>query len=134
MPFAREMDADIGQDLRAGSCSAPLIGHVLQILQRLHRVLRRLRDQVVIDAVLRVQEESRRGLKAAAERDQQAAGDIALREAGLRGLGAVDGDVELRADRSSAECGGRRGPAPAAAASEAGRRLRGCLRCRVPSI
>ena len=56
---------------------------IAQVLQGLHVVLRRLRDHVVADAVLRAQPESRLRLKAAAERDQQALRHVVLRVAAL---------------------------------------------------
>src|SRR5207244_8319256 len=57
---------------------------------------RGLGGEVVADAVLPVQEERRRGLEAAAQRDEQAAGEVPGGEAALSGLRAVDGDIELR--------------------------------------
>ena len=68
----------------------------MQILKRLNGVLRRLLHQVVVHAVLPVQEERGRDLKTSAQRNQQAVGDIARRVAALRGFGAVDRDVKLR--------------------------------------
>src|SRR6266852_8690354 len=70
--------------------------HALDILQRLDGILRRLSNQVILDAVLPIQEEIWRSLKAAAQRDQQAIGDVARREAALHCLGAVDLDVKSR--------------------------------------
>ena len=58
-------------------------GNALQIGKRVHRVLRGLRDDVVVVVVLPIQEVHRRRLVAAAERVQHAGGNIALRKAGL---------------------------------------------------
>ena len=68
--------------------------NVFEIAQRGHGVLRRLRHHAVAHSVLRIEPERRRGLKAAAQRDQQAVGDIELREAALHGLGAIHVDVD----------------------------------------
>ena len=68
----------------------------MDILQRLDDVLRRLSNQVILHAVLPVQKEIWRGLKAAAQRDQQTIGDVARRESALRCLRAVDLDVKSR--------------------------------------
>src|SRR2546422_2722204 len=69
---------------------------VLDVVQRLDPVLRGLGREVVVDPVLPVQEEGRRGLEAAAQGDEQAAGEVPRGESGLSRLRAVDGDVELR--------------------------------------
>ena len=50
---------------------------------------------LVADAGRRIQPEARRGLAAAAQRDQQVVGDVALREAGLRRARAVDVDCSV---------------------------------------
>ena len=55
-----------------------------------------MRRDRVADAGRGVQPERRRRLAAAAERDQQVAGHLALREAGLRRQRAVDVQVQLR--------------------------------------
>src|SRR5258708_11366566 len=70
--------------------------HAWDILQRLDGILRRLSNQVILHAVLPVQEEIWRSLKAAAQRDQQTIGDVARREPALCGLGAVYLDVKSR--------------------------------------
>ena len=49
---------------------------------------------VIFDAVVPIQEEGRRGLEAAAQRHQQATGDVPCGEAAPGGLGAVHGDIE----------------------------------------
>ena len=69
---------------------------VVQILQRVQPVLRRLGRDGVADAGLRIQPEGRRRLAAAAERDQQVVGDVALGEPASCALGAIDVDVQLR--------------------------------------
>ena len=58
-------------------------------------VLRRLRRDVVADAGGGVEPERRRGLKTAAQRDQQVLRHVALREADLLGLGAVHVEMQL---------------------------------------
>ncbi len=93
--FLRARDrGDIGQHVgprggRAGDRD------VLQILQRLHVVLRRLGGQVVVDAVGGIQEEHRRRLEAAAQRVEHAGRHIAFGEAALLRLGAVHIDLEI---------------------------------------
>jgi hypothetical protein len=52
-------------------------------------ILRILGDHLVLHAVLPVQEKGRGGLKTAAQGDQKAVGNIAIRVAALRGLGSV---------------------------------------------
>src|SRR6202042_1812865 len=87
--------SDISQNFRT-SHGRRADRHALEILQRLDGVLGRLSNQVILDAVLPVQEEIWRSLKAAAQRDQQTIGDVARREAALRCLRAVDLDVKSR--------------------------------------
>ena len=95
--LARPRDGGhVGQDAGPGGRGGAGDRDVLQVVQGLDAVLRRLGGEVVVDAVLPVQEEGRRRLEAAAQRHQQAAGEVAGREAALGGLRAVDGDVELR--------------------------------------
>ena len=67
-----------------------------EIGQRLQRILRRLRGDVVADAILWIEPEGRTGLVAAAGRDQQAAGDIPLCQADVLGLGAIHIDEKVR--------------------------------------
>src|SRR6202166_2281768 len=69
---------------------------VLEVLQRLNRILRSLSYQVVAHTVIPIQEEHRGDLETTAERIQQATGYIALSVATLGGLGAVHGHIELR--------------------------------------
>src|SRR5579883_2587242 len=61
-----------------------------QGIERIDAVLRRLHADVVVHAVGPVQPEVRRHRAAATERDQHAAGYVALRESHFGGLGAVD--------------------------------------------
>ena len=68
-------------------------GSVLEILRGLNSVLRCLGDQVVIHAILPVEEEHRRNLKTSTQRVQDAGGNIALGEAALSRLGAVHVNV-----------------------------------------
>ncbi len=68
----------------------------MQILTGLDIVLGRLRNQIVGNAIPGIEVEHRVDLDAAAERDQHAVGDVVLGKSGLRGLGAVDIDVEFR--------------------------------------
>ncbi len=86
---------DVGQDRRPRSRGSG-DRDVLQIVQRLDVVLRRLGRDVVVHAVLPVQEEQRRGLETAAQRVQHAARDVALGQTVLLRLGAVDIDLEVR--------------------------------------
>ena len=76
--------------------AGPVTGMFCEILQRLDVVLRRLGREVVVDAVLPVEEEHRRGLEAAAQGVQHAVRDVALGQPVLLRLGAVDGDLEVR--------------------------------------
>src|ERR1700688_3315043 len=69
---------------------------VLEVLQRLNRILRSLSYQVVAHTVIPIQEEHRGDLETTAERVQQATGYIALSVATLGGLGAVHSHIELR--------------------------------------
>ena len=69
--------------------------NILQILQRLDRRIAAPGREVVVHAVLPVQEEHRRGLEAAAQRIQHAARDVALGQPVLLRLGAVDVDLEI---------------------------------------
>src|SRR5476649_1093192 len=57
-------------------------------------VLRYFSHQRITHAVLRIEPEVRRGLRAARQRDQQVLRNIALREAGLHRLGPVYVDVD----------------------------------------
>ncbi len=70
--------------------------HVLQILQRRHAVLRRLGDQRVLQARLRIEPESRRDLSTAGQGQQQVIGDIVLTDSQLLRPVAIGGDVQLR--------------------------------------
>ena len=70
-------------------------GNVLEILEGVERVLRRLHRDVVAHPVLGVQPEARRGLKATAGGGEQAARDVPLLQAHLQGLGAIDVDHQL---------------------------------------
>src|SRR4029077_12211138 len=83
-----------GQDLRWRPARA---GHrnILKSLQRVQTVLRGLRGDGITHAVLWIQPERGGRLKAAAQRDQQVAGDVPRRIAGLAGLRAVHIDVQL---------------------------------------
>ena len=67
-------------------------GDVAQVVERLDVVLRRLRDDGVVHAVLVVEEELGSELGAAAQDIQQAAAYVFFCEAALLGLGAVDVD------------------------------------------
>ena len=104
--------------------------------------MRRLRDDLVVDAVERVEPLVGRGLAGAGERDQHALGDVLLGEADLAGLAAVDVDLhggvgdllvdvdvdragdggdllhELLGELDSCSCRGRR---PAGRSARAGR-------------
>src|ERR1700733_7399025 len=70
-------------------------GNILQILSGLNVVLRSLRDQVVGNAVFRVEIKHGVDLEAAAERDQHAVGDVAFGKSALCSFGAIDRDVEF---------------------------------------
>ena len=86
---------DVAEDLRAlASPAAGGDGECSADPERLDVVLRGLGDHVVVDAVLRVEEEHGRDLEAAAEGVQHAAGDVAAGVAALLGLGAIDVDVQ----------------------------------------
>ena len=65
-------------------------------MKRLNPVLRRLGRQVVVDAILPIEEKGRRGLKAAAQRHQQAGSDVSLREASSGGLRSIHCHIERR--------------------------------------
>ena len=66
-----------------------------QLVERIQLILRRLDQDVVAYAVLPVEPEVGGYLAAAAQRNQQAAGDIVLREAELPGLDAIHIDAQL---------------------------------------
>jgi len=66
---------------------------VLQVLRRIHLVLRGLRNDVVVDVIGQVEEEHRRDLKAATEGIQHTGGNVALGVAALQRLGAIDVDL-----------------------------------------
>ena len=70
--------------------------HVLKVLQGLNPVLGGLGCQVIVDAILPIQEKGRSRLKASAQRHQQAAGDVALGEAAAGCFRAVHVDMEFR--------------------------------------
>ena len=75
----------VAQDLAAGAAAAPLIGMFCRSWSDWIRVLRRLGDQVVVHAVLPVQEEGRRASGSCrSARSAAAAGHVALREAACR--------------------------------------------------
>ena len=65
-------------------------GYVADILQGLDAILRSLGDHFVLHTVLPVQEKGWSGLKTAAQGNQQAVGNIAIRVTALRGLGSID--------------------------------------------
>ena len=69
---------------------------VRQVRDAVDAVLGHLRDDRIGHAVLGIQPEVRVDLAAAGQGDQQAVGDVALREAHLAGEGAIDVDVDLR--------------------------------------
>ena len=96
MPAPRWMDASVPRICRTAPPPAPGDRDVFQILQRIHPVLRSLGRDGVAHAVLRVEPVRRRGLEAAAERNQQVVGNVALREAGQLRLGPVHIDVQMR--------------------------------------
>ena len=81
----------------SGACAAvPGDGDIVQIADRGDVVLRRLRDQAVGHAVLRIQPVGGLRLRASAEGNQQAVGDIQLRVAAFQRLGAVHVDLNSR--------------------------------------
>ena len=69
--------------------------NILQVLQRIHAVLRSLGRDGVAHAVLGIEPVGRRRLETAAERDQQVGGNIALREPDQLRLGPVHIDVQM---------------------------------------
>ncbi len=86
----------VTQNLRISRCACsrctsccPIDGDVLEVLHRVHLVLRRLRHNVVIHHVAPIEEEHGRHLEAAAQRIEHAGGNVLLRIPALRGLGAV---------------------------------------------
>src|ERR1700691_3703874 len=83
----------IGEDLRMNH-GRGTNGYVADILQRLDTVLRSLGDHLVLDAVLPVQEIGRGGLKTAAQGDEQAVVDVAIRVTTLGSFGSIDIYVE----------------------------------------
>jgi hypothetical protein len=62
---------------------------------RLNTVLRRLRNQIVGDTVLRVEIERGRHLETATERDQDAVGDVVFGKAPLCSLRTIRVNMEL---------------------------------------
>ena len=71
-------------------------GNIVQILQRCHAVLWRLRCDRIAHAILRIQPESRRSLRTATERYQQIGCDVALGESNLGRFRTVHSDMQLR--------------------------------------
>ena len=87
---------EVAQDLGIRRCSgrrsaarSAVDGNVLEILHRVHLVLRRLRHDVVGHHVVPVEKEHGRDLKAAAQRVEHAGGNVLLGVPALRGLGAI---------------------------------------------
>ena len=78
-----------------------------QGIQGIDAVLRRLHANVVADAVRPVHPEVRRHRAAAAERDQHAVGDIALRQAHLRRLLPIHVQADYRLVRHLVNVGVR---------------------------
>ena len=79
---------NVGKNLQwraAGACN----GNILQILQRIHAVLRSLHRDLVTDAALPVQPELWRGLEAAAQRSQHAIRHVRLTQTDLLRLRPV---------------------------------------------
>ena len=70
--------------------------NIAQILHGIERILRRLRSDAVFHAVLRIEIEGRRGLKAAAGRHQQALHHVALGKARALRHGAIHVHGEIR--------------------------------------
>ena len=85
-----------------------------------HLVLRRLRDDVVDDAILPVEKEMGVTWKLPLS-VFSCCGHVLLRVSALRGLGAVDVDVEAWDSRKVAGCEGRRCREPGATAGASGR-------------
>ena len=71
-----------------------MTGRVLQRLISVHAILRRLHRDVVANAVFRIQPESRRGLEAGAERDEQVLGYVLGLQA--QGLNACAVDIHMQ--------------------------------------
>ncbi len=71
-------------------------GDILDVLDRLDSVLRRLRNQVVVHAVLPVDKEHRRDLEASAQRVQHTRSNVYLPVSGLQCLGPVHSYIERR--------------------------------------
>src|SRR5260370_6774948 len=87
--------SDIRENLGARR-SRSIERSVLEVFERLNRILWSLGNQIVAHTVLPIQKEHWRDLETAAERVQQAICHIALRVAALGCLSAVHGHIEFR--------------------------------------
>src|SRR5262249_37510470 len=85
----------IAEDLGLGRSGLRRNGDVLNVAERRHGILRRLRGYVVFDAGPRVEPETGLRLKTAAQRDEHAPRNVALGEAALDRLGAVDPEMQF---------------------------------------
>ena len=85
----------VGEQLVGGPAAAGVNGRVEQLGGGRHAVFGRLHDDGIIDAVLRIDPVIGRELQVGAERDQQAVGDVLLREPELIGAGAVHVEAQL---------------------------------------
>jgi hypothetical protein len=88
--------AQTAEDLRALVGAGRGDRQALQARQRVDAVLRNLGDDRIGHAVLGVQPEGRRDLRAAGQRGDHAVGDVALGQAQLGDARAVDVDPQLR--------------------------------------
>ena len=85
----------IGEQLIGGARAARMHGRIEQFGGGGHAVFGRLHDDGIVHAVLRIDPVIRRELHVAAQRDQQAVGDVLLGEAKLIGARAVHVEAQL---------------------------------------
>ncbi len=70
--------------------------HVLQVIERGHQVLRRLSDERVLQAGVRIEPERGRDLSASGQRQQQVVGDVLLADTQLLRTGPIGAHSQLR--------------------------------------
>ena len=106
-------------DRRRSSGVGVLDRRVQQIVDRIDPVDRRLHRHRVVHVVLRIEEEVRRHQHRGRQRGQHVVGDVALRDAQLRGAQPVDVDLQRRDSSAPARDARRRRPGSSSSAAAA---------------